>query len=333
LTAVLAAVLVFFVYRLVLASLQRSIRSSTQAAKQMAQGDMVSAVDLDHGRTDSLGLLQTALRTMRSDLNQTVASVRDAAHSVSIASVQIAQGNQDLSVRTEVQAKMLDQTAASMDALTVVVNQNTASAETANQLAKQAADVAQRGGSDVAQVVETMRTINDSAHQITGIVNVIEGIAFQTNILALNAAVEAARAGEQGRGFAVVASEVRLLAGRSAEAAKEIKHLIDASVLRVSHGRALADNAGATMHDMLQASQRVSTMLAEISAGSRAQSEGIASVGHAVKQMDQVTQQNAALVEEMAAAADSLKMQAAELVNQMSQFQVQGAAHQALSRT
>ncbi len=322
-TALVAGAIVFVVYRVVLASIQKPVRGSTQAAKLIAAGDLATHVPLDEGRTDSLGALQDALQTMRTGLNSTVSTVRGVADSVANASSEIAQGNHDLSARTESQASALQETAASMEELTAVVNQNAESAAQANILAKQAADVAQRGGAAVEQVVETMRGINESSRQIAGIVSVIEGIAFQTNILALNAAVEAARAGEQGRGFAVVASEVRSLAGRSAEAAKEIKALIGASVERVAHGSALADNAGATMADMLQATQRVSNILAEISSASQEQSSGISQVGDAVMQMDQVTQQNAALVEEIAAAASSLKMQAAELVRQMAQFTVE----------
>jgi methyl-accepting chemotaxis protein len=323
-TALVAGVIVFVVYRFVLASIQEPVRGSTEAAKLIAAGDLATPVHLDEGRTDSLGDLQMALKTMRTGLHTTVSSVRDVADRVSLASAEIAQGNHDLSARTESQASALQQTAASMEELTAAVNQNAESAAQANILAKQAADVAQLGGAAVEQVVETMRGINESSRQIAGIVSVIEGIAFQTNILALNAAVEAARAGEQGRGFAVVASEVRSLAGRSAEAAKEIKGLIGASVERVSHGSALADNAGATMNDMLQATQRVSNILGEISSASHEQSSGIAQVGDAIMQMDQVTQQNAALVEEIAAAASSLKVQADELVQQMAQFTVNG---------
>ncbi len=243
-TALVAAAVVFVVYRTVLNSIQKPVHASTQAAKLIAAGDLATHTTMDEGRNDSLGVLQEALQTMRTGLNQTVSSVREVAESVSTASAEIAQGNHDLSARTESQASALEQTAASMEQLTAVVNQNAESAREANVLAKQAADVAQRGGEAVAQVVDTMKGINDSSRQIAGIVSVIEGIAFQTNILALNAAVEAARAGEQGRGFAVVASEVRSLAGRSAEAAKEIKALIDASVERVAHGSSLADNAG-----------------------------------------------------------------------------------------
>jgi methyl-accepting chemotaxis protein len=321
-TALVAGLIVFVVYRLVLASILKPVSGSTEAAKLIAAGDLATSIQMDEGRTDSLGVLQTALQTMRKDLNQTVSSVRSVADSVSNASAEIAQGNHDLSARTESQASALQQTAASMEELTAVVNQNAESAAQADSLAKQAAEVAQRGGAAVSQVVATMQGINESSRQIAGIVSVIEGIAFQTNILALNAAVEAARAGEQGRGFAVVASEVRLLAGRSAEAAKEIKALIGASVERMAHGSTLADNAGATMADMLQATQRVSDILAEIRSTSQEQSSGISQVGDAVMQIDQVTQQNSALVEEIAAAATSLKMQAAELVRQMSQFTV-----------
>ncbi|CAM8663997.1 Tar Methyl-accepting chemotaxis protein [Comamonadaceae bacterium] len=332
-TAVIAAVIALLVYRLVLANIQGPVYASTQAAKLIADGDLATRITMDEGRRDILGTLQAALQTMRAGLNRTVTSVRNAADSVANASSEIAQGNQDLSARTENQAFALQQTAESIEKLTAVVNTNSDSAAQANVLAQQAADVAQRGGEVVAQVVETMRGINDSSRQIVGIVSVIEGIAFQTNILALNAAVEAARAGEQGRGFAVVASEVRSLAGRSAEAAKEIKSLISASVERVAQGSTLAEDAGATMGDMLQATQRVSNILVEISAASREQSNGISQVGNAVMQLDQATQQNAALVEEIAAAATGLKTQAAELVRQMSLFTVEKENRGALMLT
>ncbi|WAC70824.1 methyl-accepting chemotaxis protein [Roseateles sp. SL47] len=321
-TALMAAVIVFVVYRAVLASLQKPVRASTEAAKRIAAGDLATRVQFDEGRSDSLGELQAALQSMRADLNRTVASVRGVADKVSAASSEIAQGNLDLSARTESQASSLQQTAASMEQLTAVVNQNAESASQANLLAQQAADVAERGGKAVEQVVQTMQGINASSQQISTIVSVIEGIAFQTNILALNAAVEAARAGEQGRGFAVVAAEVRSLAGRSAEAAKEVKTLIGASVERVAQGSMLADNAGATMVEMLEAARRVQNILGEISATSREQSSGISQVGKSVLQIDHATQQNAALVEEIAAAATSLKSQAAELAEQMAQFTV-----------
>ncbi len=322
-TACAAAVIALLIYRLALASIQKPVHASTRAAKLIAEGDLATLTTMDEGRSDSLGTLQAALQTMRAGLNQTVTSVRTVADSVSNASSEIAHGNQDLSARTENQASAIQQTASSIEQLTAVVHKNAESAAQADLLAKQAAEVAQRGGTAVAQVVETMRGINDSSHQIAGIVSVIEGIAFQTNILALNAAVEAARAGEQGRGFAVVASEVRSLAGRSAEAAKEIKSLISASVDRVAKGSTLAEDAGLTMVDMQQATQRVSNILVEISAASREQSNGISQVGQAVIQMDQATQQNAALVEEIANTASNLKLQAAELVRQMAQFTVE----------
>lgn len=329
-TASAAAVIALLVYRVVLASIQLPVHACTRAAKLMAQGDLAALTTMDEGRRDSLGTLQAALQTMRTGLNKTVTSVRAVADSVSNASAEIAHGNQDLSARTEDQASAIQLTAASIEQLTAVVNKNADSAAQADMLAKQAAEVAHRGGAAVAQVVETMRGINDSSHQIVGIVSVIESIAFQTNILALNAAVEAARAGEQGRGFAVVASEVRSLAGRSAEAAKEIKSLISASAERVAKGSTLAEDAGVTMGDMLQATQRVSNILVEISAASREQSNGISQVGQAVTQIDHATQQNAALVEEIANTATGLKTLSAELVRQMAQFTVEDEKRAAL---
>ena len=238
------------------------------------------------------------------------------------ASSQIAQGNQDLSVRTESQASALEQTASSMEHLGGTVRQNADNARTANQLAQQASNVAVEGGEVVGQVVQTMKEINTSSKRIADIISVIDGIAFQTNILALNAAVEAARAGEQGRGFAVVASEVRALAGRSAAAAKEIKTLIDDSVERVGQGTALVDKAGQTMDKVVSSIKQVTDIMGEISAASSEQSAGVIEVGQAVTQMDQATQQNAALVEEMAAAANSLRGQAQELVQAVSVFQL-----------
>jgi len=226
---------------------------------------------------------------------------------VAMASVEISQGNNDLSARTENQASALEQTSASMEELGATVKQNADSARQANQLAMQASTVAIQGGEVVSQVVTTMQGINESSRKISDIIGVIDGIAFQTNILALNAAVEAARAGEQGRGFAVVASEVRSLAGRSADAAKEIKQLISTSVDRVEQGTALVDKAGTTMTEVVGSIQRVTQIMGEISVASAEQSSGVSQIGEAVTQMDQVTQQNAALVEEMAAAASSLK--------------------------
>ena len=240
------------------------------------------------------------------------------------ASAEIASGNNELSSRTESQASALEQTAASMEQLSATVKQNADSAAQANQLAMSASTVAIKGGEVVGQVVDTMKGINASSRKISDIISVIDGIAFQTNILALNAAVEAARAGEQGRGFAVVASEVRSLAGRSAEAAKEIKILINASVERVEHGTTLVDQAGATMTEVVSSIRRATDLMGEISAASNEQSLGVSQVGEAVTQMDQVTQQNAALVEEMAAAANGLKSQAQDLVQVVALFKLNG---------
>jgi len=259
---------------------------------------------------------------MRDNLAHVVSGVRGNAQGVASASSEIASGNHDLSIRTEEQASALQQTAASMEELSSTVKQNADNARAANQLAMSASTVAGQGGDVVAEVVTTMKGINDSSKKIADIISVIDGIAFQTNILALNAAVEAARAGEQGRGFAVVAGEVRSLAQRSAEAAKEIKALITTSVERVEQGTQLVDKAGATMTEVVSAIQRVTDIMGEISAASSEQSTGVSQVGDAVTQMDQVTQQNAALVEEMAAAAGSLSQQADALVGAVAVFKL-----------
>jgi methyl-accepting chemotaxis protein len=248
--------------------------------------------------------------------------VRSSSDSIATGSAQIATGNADLSQRTEEQASNLEQTAASMEQLTATVKQNSDTARQANQLATSASEAASRGGAVVSQVVGTMQDISASSKKIADIIGVIDGIAFQTNILALNAAVEAARAGEQGRGFAVVASEVRSLAQRSANAAKEIKTLIGQSVAKVDDGSKLVDEAGASMHDIVNQVKRVTDLIAEISTASIEQTQGIAQVGEAVTQLDQVTQQNAALVEQSAAAADSLKQQAAGLAELVRAFRV-----------
>jgi len=266
---------------------------------------------------------------MQAQLSRIVGAVRQSADNISTASNEVAQGNNDLSARTEEQASALEETAASMEELSSTVKQNADNAKQANQLALGASTVAIKGGEVVSQVVTTMKGINDSSKKIADIISVIDGIAFQTNILALNAAVEAARAGEQGRGFAVVASEVRSLAGRSADAAKEIKTLITASVERVEQGTALVDQAGTKMSEVVDAIKRVTDIMGEISAASQEQSAGVAQVGEAVTQMDQATQQNAALVEESAAAAESLKAQAQQLVSAVSVFKLsQGDALQ-----
>jgi methyl-accepting chemotaxis protein len=288
-------------------------------AQSVAGGDLSTTIDLRAGDTTSV---MAALKAMQTSLAQVVSNVRSNSESVATASAQIAQGNQDLSQRTEEQASALEQTAASMEELSSTVKQNADNAKQANQLALSASTVAIEGGEVVGQVVQTMKAINDSSKKITDIISVIDGIAFQTNILALNAAVEAARAGEQGRGFAVVATEVRSLAGRSAEAAKEIKSLINASVERVEQGTSLVDQAGATMAEVVTSIKRVTDIVSEISAASSEQSAGVSQVGQAVSQMDLVTQQNAALVEEGAAAAESLKEQALQLVQAVAVFKL-----------
>ncbi len=288
-------------------------------AQGVSQGDLSAPIKLRSGDSTSI---MAALAAMQTSLAQVVANVRSNSESVATASAEIAQGNQDLSQRTEEQASALEQTAASMEQLGATVRQNADNAKQANALAQGASVVAVKGGAVVGEVVGTMRAINDSSKKIADIIGVIDGIAFQTNILALNAAVEAARAGEQGRGFAVVASEVRNLAGRSAEAAKEIKGLIAASVDCVEQGNQLVGQAGLTMTEVVDSVKRVTDLMAEITAASDEQSAGVSQVGEAVGQMDQVTQQNAALVEESAAAAESLKVQAQRLVQVVSVFKL-----------
>ena len=304
--------------------LSRSVTGPLQLAVRgaglIAEGDLTQSIQA-HGRDEAAALLK-ALGHMQGNLARVVAGVRANAESVASASAEISQGNHDLSGRTESQASALEETAASMEQLGATVRQNADNARQANQLAMNASTVAVQGGEVVSEVVDTMRGINESSRKIADIIGVIDGIAFQTNILALNAAVEAARAGEQGRGFAVVAGEVRALAQRSAEAAKEIKQLITASVERVEQGSQLVDKAGATMTEVVTAIRRVTDIMGEISAASSEQSSGVAQVGEAITQMDQATQQNAALVEEMAAAASSLSGQARELVEAVAVFKL-----------
>jgi len=292
-------------------------------ATRIAAGDLGVEVAVKHGDTSSL---LYAMKTMRDSLARIVGDVRKGTDSIASASSQIAAGNMDLSSRTEEQASSLEETASSMEELTSTVQQNADNARQANGLAATASEVAERGGVVVAQVVDTMASINDSSKKIVDIIGVIDGIAFQTNILALNAAVEAARAGEQGRGFAVVASEVRTLAQRSAAAAKEIKLLIDDSVAKVDTGAKLVDNAGATMDEIVASVRRVTDIMGEISSASAEQTSGIEQINMAVTQMDQVTQQNASLVEEAAAAAESLQEQAGKLAKLVSVFTLGGEA-------
>ncbi len=299
-------------------SIVAPLDQAREFASQIARGDFTSRPPLI-GKDEATDMMR-ALDDMRNSLTRVVAGVRHAADGIQVASGEVASGNRDLSARTESQAAALQQTAASMDQLGATVGRNADSAEQANKLARSASGVAAQGGVVVAQVVETMRGINDSSKKIADIIGVIDGIAFQTNILALNAAVEAARAGEQGRGFAVVAGEVRSLAQRSAEAAKEIKVLIVDSVSKVEQGSVLADRAGETMSEVVQSIQRVSGIVAEISAASHEQSAGVAQTSQAISQMDGATQQNASLVEEMAAAAASLNTQAQELVRAVGIF-------------
>ena len=301
-------------------SVSTPVGQAVSLARRVAEGDLSVRIEAE-GR-DEVAELMHSLRDMNGRLSSVVGAVRGNAESVATASAQIAQGNADLSQRTEEQASALQQTAASMEQLGSTVNLNADNARQANQLALGASQVAQQGGEVVAQVVQTMHGINDSSRRIAEIIGTIDGIAFQTNILALNAAVEAARAGEQGRGFAVVAGEVRSLAQRSAEAAREIKSLITASVEQVEQGNALATQAGSTMGDIVTSIRRVSDIVAEISAASSEQSSGVGQIGEAVTQMDQVTQQNAALVEESAAAAESLKQQADQLVRAVAVFKL-----------
>ncbi|AYD64302.1 HAMP domain-containing protein [Achromobacter sp. B7] len=298
----------------------RPLRAVSESFDKIAGGDLTVRVEATS--SNEIGHLMAAVKRMQESLTRTVSAVRRGVDEINVGSREISAGNTDLSSRTEQQAASLQETAASMEQLASTVKQNADNARQANQLAASASDVAERGGSAVSEVVNTMHDISASSRKISEIVSVIDGIAFQTNILALNAAVEAARAGEQGKGFAVVAGEVRSLAQRSAQAAKEIKGLIEDSVNKVGAGSQQVERAGATMQEIVASVKRVTDIMGEISAASDEQSSGIDQVNRAVSQMDEVTQQNAALVEEAAAAAGSLQEQAERLVQAVAVFKI-----------
>ena len=322
LSIVLAALAGWLITRHLLKALGAEPRQLCDAVSLLAGGDLTGKLNV--AANDSVSVL-SALQRMQVSLTSVVSSVRQDSDTVSLAAAEISTGNNDLSTRTEQQASSLEETASSMEELTSTVRKNADNAREANVLASTAADVASKGGAVVGQVMGTMDLISESSRKIVDIISVIDGIAFQTNILALNAAVEAARAGEQGRGFAVVATEVRGLAQRSASAAKEIKTLIDDSVSRVDAGARLAAQAGTTMSEVVASVARVSNIIAEITMASQEQSTGIEQINQAVTQMDSVTQQNASLVEEAAAAAESLRDQASHLVQTVSIFKTHDA--------
>ncbi|MGK5032858.1 methyl-accepting chemotaxis protein [Janthinobacterium sp. MDT1-19] len=318
-----AVLLGAFVAWIITRSITHPINAAVAVAETVASGDLSSHIVVNS--SDETGRLLGALKAMNTSLLGVVAQVRQGTDAISTASSEIAAGNLDLSSRTEEQASSLEETASAMEELTSTVKQNADNARQANQLAKSASEVAVRGGSIVAQVVDTMGTINASSKKIVDIIGVIDGIAFQTNILALNAAVEAARAGEQGRGFAVVATEVRNLAHRSATAAKEIKELIAASVANVDTGSRLVNEAGQTMGDIVDSIVRVTDIMGEITSATHEQTIGIEQINMAIAQMDEVTQQNAALVEEAAAASQSMQEQAGELAHVVGFFKTGNA--------
>jgi methyl-accepting chemotaxis protein len=317
-------VLIFFATVWLVKSIREPLEQANALAARIAQGDL--SADISTTREDEFGELLRSLKTMNESLGRMVHQVRQSTDSIATASAEIATGNNDLAQRTEQTSSDLQSTASSMNQLTATVQHSAENARQASSLATSASSVAEKGGAVVRQVVLTMEEINASSKKISDIIGAIDGIAFQTNILALNAAVEAARAGEQGRGFAVVASEVRSLAGRSAEAAKEIKMLISASVEKVASGTQLVSAAGATMNDIVQSVRKVADVIGEITAASADQSAGIAHVNQAIANLDQMTQQNAALVEESAAAAESLRDQADQMAQAVAVFKIGGLA-------
>lgn len=316
---ILTAVGAGFTYWII-TSVTRPLNSAINIARTVASGDLTTKINVVS--KDETGQLMLALKDMNENLMRIVTQVRNGTDAIATGSNEIAAGNLDLSSRTEQQASALEETASSMEEITSTVKQNADNAKQANQLAASASNIAVKGGEVVSQVVTTMGSINEASKKIVDIISVIDGIAFQTNILALNAAVEAARAGEQGRGFAVVATEVRNLAQRSASAAKEIKELIGASVERVDAGGRLVAQAGTTMDEIVDSVKRVTDIMAEIFSASQEQSAGIEQVNQAITQMDEVTQQNAALVEEAAAAAASLQNQAEQLAETVGSFKL-----------
>lgn len=319
--AIVAAALAVGIGLAITRSVTGPIHEAVQVAQAVASGNLTRRINT-HQRTDEVGQLLAALNTMNGNLCQMVGTVRRDSDAIATGATQVAAGSRDLSQRTENQAASLEETAASLEQLTSTVAQSTETARQASQMAQQAADAAQQGGNVVGHVISTMNDIAQSSRKMSEIISVIDGIAFQTNILALNAAVEAARAGEQGRGFAVVATEVRALAGRSAAAAKEIKDLIQNSIERVESGSHLVEDAGKSMQNIVTQVQHVSSLISELSSASDEQTTGIQQINIAVAQMDQMTQQNAALVEESSAAADSLKHQAVELAGTVAVFNV-----------
>ncbi|MEG0412386.1 MAG: methyl-accepting chemotaxis protein, partial [Comamonas sp.] len=320
-------VLALFGASLLIRIITRSLDSAVHVAETVAQGDLSSKIEVKSN--DELGRLMQALKSMNGNLIGIVNRIRDSSESIATGATEISTGNNDLSQRTEEQASNLQQTAASMEQLASTVRHNTDNAQQATALARDAAQTAAQGGQAMAQVTQTMETISTSSRKIADIIGVIDGIAFQTNILALNAAVEAARAGEQGRGFAVVAGEVRSLAGRSAEAAKEIKTLITASVLNVDAGSAQVTQAGESMQEIVSSVRRVTDLIGELSAASGEQHDGFAQVNQAVSNLDQMTQQNAALVEESSAAAMAMNEQAQRLAEVVAVFNVGTTAFKA----